>query len=66
MVRLDFCFICIDDILVASKHEEEHEQHLQQVLDHLREHGMVLNGKKCMLGVSEMDNLGHHISASGI
>ncbi len=37
-----------------------------QVLDRLRQHGMVLNGKKCVLSVSEIDYLGHRITASGV
>ncbi len=60
---LDFCFIYIDDILVASRSAGEHEQHLPQVLEWLQKHGMVLNEEKCLLGVVEIDYLGHHISA---
>ena len=33
-----FVVVFIDDILVFSKSEEEHEQHLRMVLDKLREH----------------------------
>ena len=62
----DSGFVYIDDILVASKDKEEHEWRLRLVLDCLRECSMVLNGKKCVMGVSKMDYLGHHISASGI
>ena len=66
LAGLDFCFVYIDDILVASTDQEEHERHLRQVLDRLREHGMVLNGEKCLLGVSALDYLGHRITARGI
>ncbi len=63
---LDFCFVYIDDILVASRDQEEHERHLRQVLDRLRKHGMVFNGEKCLLSVWALDYLGHCITASGI
>ena len=33
-----FAVVFIDDILVYSKDEEEHEEHLRLVLDKLREH----------------------------
>ena len=33
-----FVVVFIDDILVFSKNEEEHEEHLRLVLEKLREH----------------------------
>jgi hypothetical protein len=39
MLELDkFVVVFIDDIPVYSRNEEEHAQHLQVVLDRLREH----------------------------
>src|SRR5204862_5042939 len=36
---LDICVIVyLDDILIYSKHKEEHEYHLRQVLERLKEH----------------------------
>ena len=66
LAGLDFCFVYVDDILVASSSEAEHEHHLRLVLERLKEHGMVLNREKCLLGVAEIDYLGHRITASGI
>ena len=63
---LDFCFCYLDDVLVASATPEEHVQHLEQTLQRLEQHGLVLNGEKCVLGVSEVEYLGHVVSASGI
>ena len=56
----------MDDMLIGSKSLEEHEQHLREVLSRMEEHGIVLNGEKCMLGVSEVQFLGHMVSACGI
>ena len=49
----------VDDVLIGSKSLEEHEQHLREVLSRMEEHGIVLNGEKCVLGVSEVQFLGH-------
>ena len=39
MEELDkFVVVFIDDILIYSRSEEEHEQHLRVVLDRLRDH----------------------------
>jgi len=40
---LDFCYAYIDDILVASKSEEEHLQHLRMLFNRLQEYGVVIN-----------------------
>jgi hypothetical protein len=63
---LPFCFIYIDDVLVASCTHEEHVQDLRHVLERFQQHGLVLNMEKCEVGVAELDYLGHRISASGI
>jgi len=59
-------FVYMDDILIASTSHEEHVQDLTTVLNKLQEHGMVLNGEKCVLGVSKLEYLGHVVSASGL
>jgi hypothetical protein len=48
---LDFVFIYLDDILVASPDVETHKQHLHTVLQRLRQFGLVLNLEKCELGL---------------
>ena len=63
---LHFCFDYIDDMLIASSSQEEHEQHLRQVFQRLSDYGILINPAKCLFGVSSLDFLGHHVSSKGI
>jgi hypothetical protein len=48
MPKLDkFVVVFIDDILIYSKNEEEHAQHLRIVLTRLREHQLYAKFSKC-------------------
>ena len=62
---MDFVFIYLDDILIASKNEPTHLQHVRTVLTRLQEFGLVLNLFKCQLGLKQVKFLGHKISATG-
>jgi hypothetical protein len=67
MSELDkFVVIFIDDILVYSKNEEEHEQHLRLILQRLRDHQLYAKFSKCAFWLKEVPFLGHIISAEGI
>jgi hypothetical protein len=57
-----FMVIFIDDILVYSKLEEEHEKHLKLVLQRLREHKLYAKLSKCEFWIDEVPFLGHVIS----
>ena len=46
-------------MLIRSKSREEHVQHLREALSRLKQHSIVLNGEKCVLGVPEVQFLGH-------
>ena len=63
---LDFVFVYIDDILVASKNKQEHKRHLRQLFQRLQDYGLVINVAKCQIGRVEIDFLGHHITQHGI
>ena len=62
----DFVQVYLDDILVFSKTEEEHEEHLRQVLKRLREHRLFAKLSKCEFYMREVEFLGHKVSAEGI
>src|ERR1044072_1820914 len=61
-----FVVVFIDDILVYSKNEEEHREHLRQVLQILRAKKLYANAAKCEFWLEEIKFLGHVISREGI
>ncbi|WVZ97670.1 hypothetical protein U9M48_043184 [Paspalum notatum var. saurae] len=61
-----FVVIFIDNILIYSKTEEEHEEHLRLVLQKLRDHKLYAKFSKCDFWIEEVKFLGHVISNGGI
>ena len=61
-----FVVVFIDDIMVYSKNEEEHKEHLRSVLEKLREHQLYAKSSKCEFWLKEVRFLGHVISGEGI
>jgi hypothetical protein len=58
--------VFIDDILIYSKNEEEHAQHLKIVLTRLRGYQLYAKFSKCAFWLEEIQFLGHVLSANGI
>jgi hypothetical protein len=61
-----FVLIFLDDILIFSKTLEEHERHVRQVLEVLRQQKLYAKESKCELFRTEVEFLGHRISRDGI
>ena len=61
-----FCAVFIDDILIWSKTAEEHAKHIEMVLQRLRDNHLYLKLKKCKWFCSEVEYLGHMLSADGV
>ena len=62
----DFCSAYIDDILIFSATQEEHEVHVRRILEQLREAGLQADLKKCEFYVTETRFLGFTIGTSGV
>ena len=61
-----FVVVIVDDILIYSRTEEEHEDHLRIVLQTLREHKFYAKFSKCGFWLTNVRFLGHVVSASGV
>jgi transposase InsO family protein len=62
----DFCTAYLDDILIYSDNELEHEHHVKKVLERLRGAGLQIDLKKCEFHVTRTKYLGFIISTDGI
>jgi hypothetical protein len=61
-----FVVVFIDDILIFSKTEEEHEKHLRLVLEKLRSNQLYGKFSKCEFWLIEVAFLRHVIFAGGV
>jgi hypothetical protein len=66
MKYLDKFVVVFIDILIYSKNEEEHEEHLRLVLQKLREHELYAKFSKCEFWLKEVAFMGHIITNGGI
>ena len=64
----DLPFVCVylDDILICSKSEDEHERHLRIVFDRLRKNQLFASNEKTHLFLKKVEYLGHIVSDKGI
>nr|VZI15886.1 unnamed protein product [Spirometra erinaceieuropaei] len=63
---LAFVYAYIDDLLVASRNDEVHKEHVTLVFDCLDKFGVVINPSKCVLAVPSLEFLGHHVDSEGL
>ena len=61
-----FVVVFIDDILIYSENEADHEEHLRIVLSRLREHKLYAKFSKCEFWLSKVPFLSHILSRDGI
>jgi hypothetical protein len=61
-----FVVVFIDDILVYSRNEEEHEEHLRLILQKLKDNQLYAKFSKCEFWLKEVSFLGHAITGGGI
>jgi hypothetical protein len=61
-----FVMVFINDILVYSRSEEEHERHLRWVLQKLRDHKLYVKLSQCEFWLKQVTFLGHVISKRSI
>ncbi|GBM87074.1 hypothetical protein AVEN_117921-1 [Araneus ventricosus] len=62
---LDFVFPYLDDLLIASKSNQEHEIHLNSVLERLNTFGLRINISKSVFALEEIEILGYLITPQG-
>lgn len=58
--------IYINDVVVYAPTKELHYLRLKKVLDRFRQFSLTLNKDKCKFGVTEIEFIGHRLSAAGI
>ncbi|KAL0554584.1 hypothetical protein IC582_008508 [Cucumis melo] len=61
-----FVIVFIDDILIYSKTEAEHEEYLRMVLQTLRDNKLYAKFSKCEFWFKQVSFLGHVVSKAGV
>ncbi len=61
-----FIMVYLDDILIYSVTLEEHEQHIRQALQVLRENQLYAKASKCEFFKTKMGFLGHVLTGDGV
>jgi len=61
-----FCTAYLDDILIYSENEAEHEEHVKKILEKLRAAGLQIDITKCDFHVQKVSYLGLIVTTEGI
>lgn len=62
----DFVEVYVDDIMIHSKNFEEHIEHVEKVLQKLKENNLVIKLKKSRFCTQQIEFLGHEIGKDGV
>jgi transposase InsO family protein len=62
----EFCLVYLDDIVIFSHDFNQHLFHLEQILNALRSHNLILTSTKCEIAKQKIEYLGHMISSTTI
>nr|GEV13609.1 putative reverse transcriptase domain-containing protein [Tanacetum cinerariifolium] len=60
-----FVIVFINDILIYSKDEKEHEEHLKEILELLKKEELYAKFSKCKFWIPKVQFLGHVINSQG-
>ncbi|GJX11922.1 reverse transcriptase domain-containing protein [Tanacetum coccineum] len=64
--EFQFMIVFIDDILIYSRDEKEHKEHLKTILELLKKEELYAKFSKCEFWIHTVKFLGHVIDSSGI
>ena len=60
------CVVYLDDILIYSEDEDQHEQHVREVLERLDEWGLYAKASKCTFNTKQVEFLGYIVTPTGV
>ena len=63
---LPYIFVYLNDIIIFSRDQQEHAEHLEELFHRLQENSLVINPAKCEFFRSSMEFLGHHVDSQGM
>lgn len=61
-----FVLVYLDDILIFSDDQQQHDQHVKLVLQKLRDAGLFVKAEKCQFDVPDVEFLGFIVGRSGL
>ena len=60
------CVVYLDDILIYSVDETQHEEHVKRVLERLRNWGLYVKTSKCSFSQKQVEFLGYIVDSTGV
>ncbi|CAM5130705.1 unnamed protein product [Natator depressus] len=62
----EYAVAYLDDVAIFSDSWADHLEHLQKVLERIREAGLTVKAKKCQIGLNRVTYLGHQVGQGTI